>query len=134
MKASKTQVIDAIKNYDGIVSEVARSLKMTPEAIRLRIKKYPELQAAQMEAREALVDKAESQLRKAVDGGAAWATKFVLETWGKNRGFSKLIQVDSNPENEIVTVFHYIDDGRNPYHPPGYNPPVPRLPQTNDGP
>ena len=125
MKATKTEVIEAIQNYDGIVSEVARSLKMTPEAIRLRIKKHPELQAAQMEAREALVDKAESQLRKAVDSGAAWATKFVLETWGKSRGFTKLIEVESKDDNDVVYQFHYIDDGRNPYHPAGFNPPVP---------
>ena len=132
MKATKTQVIETIQKYDGIVSEVARALKMTPEAIRLRIKKHPELHAAQMEAREALVDKAESQLRKAVDGGAAWATKFVLETWGKNRGFTKQIHVDSNTENDVIVNFHYIDDGRNPYHPPGCNPPVPK-PSEADG-
>ena len=60
MKVTKTEVIDALRSLDGIVSEVAKSLKVTPEAIRLRIKRYPELQAAQNEARETLVDKAES--------------------------------------------------------------------------
>jgi hypothetical protein len=134
MKATKTQVIEAIRKFDGVVSEVARSLKMSPEAIRLRIKKYPELLAAQMEAREALVDKAESQLRKAVEGGAAWATKFVLETWGKSRGFTKRVEVDGKDDNTIIVHFHYTDDGRNPYHPPGYSPPAQKLPTPDDTP
>ena len=112
MKVTKTEVIEALRNLDGIVSEVAKSLKVTPEAIRLRIKKYPELQAAQNEARETLVDRAESQLRKAVDNGAAWATKFVLETWGKSRGFTKRIQVESGEEPRGVMHLHFPDDGR----------------------
>ena len=132
MKATKTEVIETIQKYDGIVSEVARALGMTPEAIRLRIKKHPELQAAQLEAREALVDKAESQLRKAVDSGAAWATKFVLETWGRGRGFSRQITVENNDDKEIV-VLHYIDDGRNPYA-PGQEPPVTKRSEPNNVP
>ena len=87
---------------------------MTPEAIRLRIKKHPELQAAQIEVREALVDKAESQLRKAVDGGAAWATKFVLESWGKSRGFSRQLDVNAASVEPRGVIHLYLpDNGRN---------------------
>ncbi len=120
MKVQRKELLTAIQNNEGSVVEIATKFGITPRGLRKRIQENPDLKEAQLEARERLVDIAQSKLGDAVRRGDAWAVKFTLETWGKSRGFTKQIQVDSNTENEIVTVFHYIDDGRNP---PGLNPP-----------
>jgi regulator of replication initiation timing len=123
MKIDKKELLNELQNFDGQVTDIAKKFGMTPRGLRKRIQENADLKEAQLEARERLVDIAQSQLGVAVRKGDAWAVKFTLETWGKSRGFTKQIQVDSNTENEIVTVFHYVDDGRNPYHPPGFDPP-----------
>lgn len=123
MKISKKELLNELQNCDGQVVDIAQRFGITSRGLRKRIQENADLKEAQSEARERLVDIAQSQLGVAVRRGDAWAVKFTLETWGKSRGFTKQIQLESKTENEIVTVFHYHDDGRNHLHPPGYDPP-----------
>jgi hypothetical protein len=123
MKVSKKELLEELRNCDGQVVDIAKKFGLTPRGLRKRIQENADLKEAQLEARERLVDIAQSQLGVAVRKGDAWAVKFTLETWGKERGFTKKLQVDSNSGSDVVVNFHYIDDGRNPYHPPGCNPP-----------
>ena len=72
----------------------------------------PDIQEAQAEGRERLIDTAQSKLGDAVRNGDAWAVKFVLETWGKSRGFTKMVQVESKDEPLGVMHLYFPDDGR----------------------
>lgn len=123
MKIAKKELLNELQNCDGQVVDIAQRFGITPRGLRKRIQENADLKAAQLEARERLVDIAQSKLGDAVRKGDAWAVKFTLETWGKSRGFTKVIEVESKDDNDVQYLFHYIDDGRNPYHPPGYNPP-----------
>lgn len=123
MKISKKELLEELRSCDGQVVDIAKKFGLTPRGLRKRIQENADLKEAQLEARERLVDIAQSQLGVAVRKGDAWAVKFTLETWGKERGFTKQIQVDSKSGCDVVVNFHNLYDGRNPYDPPGYDPP-----------
>jgi len=111
MKIEKKELLFQLQNCDGI-TEIAKKFGVTPRGLRKRIQENPDLQLAQAEGRERLIDAAQSKLGDAVRNGEAWAVKFVLETWGKSRGFTKMIQVDSKDEPRGVIHMHFPDDGR----------------------
>jgi hypothetical protein len=71
------------------VSEAARALGCDRQTLYNYLKKYPELLAAQVLARESLVDLAEGKLGEAVEAGEMRAIIFTLETLGKKRGYAR---------------------------------------------
>jgi hypothetical protein len=111
MKIVKKELLFQLQNCDG-VTEIAKKFGITPRGLRKRIQENPDLQEAQAEGRERLIDTAQSKLGDAVRNGDAWAVKFVLETWGKSRGFTKMVQVESKDEPLGVMHLYFPDDGR----------------------
>jgi len=111
MKISKNQLLKEIKEHCGNLSEIAKKYGLTYAAVHKRVNSDPAMSEALQEVREALVDTAQTQLRKAVEEGASWAVRFTLETWGRPRGFSKQIEV-IEPTNEAQVVVYLPDNGR----------------------
>jgi hypothetical protein len=77
----------ALHKTHGNISAAARSLSCTRRAIQIRIEKSAELQQIVTDARESMVDLAESALRRAVKEGDGWAVCFTLKCLGKARGY-----------------------------------------------
>lgn len=110
MKVSKPELLQAIRD-GGQVSELAKRFGITPRGLRKRIQENGDLRDALNESREQLVDLAQSKLGDAVREGAAWAVKFTLETWGRDRGFTRTVQVESDAPAGVMHLY-FPDDGR----------------------
>lgn len=95
------QVIAAAKAARGIVSKAARMLDCTRATVYRYVREYREVEQAFEDAREALIDEAEDQLRKKVESGDSASVFFTLKTIGKNRGYTERQEI-SGPDNEPV--------------------------------
>jgi hypothetical protein len=111
MKISKKTLLIEIRTKGGNLSEIAKAHNMTYAGVLKRVKEDSDLTAALQESRETLVDEAQAQLCEAVRSGSAWAVKFVLETWGKGRGFTKQLEV-VDPDPKCNVVVYIPDNGR----------------------
>jgi hypothetical protein len=93
-------VLAAIGRATGNVSAAAKALGVTRQTLYTFIEENPVAVAALKEARETMLDEAESVLyRKALDGSTA-ELLFFLKTQGKGRGYverSELTGADGGP-------------------------------------
>jgi hypothetical protein len=90
---TRRAIREAIKGSRGIKVAICARLECTRQTLDNYLKQYPELAQAFNEERENIIDMAETQLLKAVNGGDMRAVLFVLETMGKDRGWSKRTEV-----------------------------------------
>ena len=86
------QIESALKAKAGNIAAAAKTLGVARSTLYRRIEKSPGLQDVLTDAREELVDIAESALRKEVLGGNITAIIFTLKTQGKNRGYVERVQ------------------------------------------
>jgi len=77
----------ALQGTFGNVSAAARALGLDRRTVQIRIAQSPNLQQVLQDARESMVDNAESALGRAVLAGEAWAVCFALKTQGRARGY-----------------------------------------------
>lgn len=90
----------------GIVSAAAEILGIARVSLHRRIAKSAKLQDALADARERLVDRAETGLVDGIHRGEQWAITLALKTLGKSRGYVErqeldgmLALVDKDPAN-----------------------------------
>lgn len=86
-QVKKKAVIDALQKMQGNVSAAARALGVARITLHRRINEDEELQSIVDDARQSMVDNAESALNRAVITGEAWAVCFTLKTQGRKRGY-----------------------------------------------
>jgi hypothetical protein len=86
-KLNSKIVRELIETCRGNAAAIARSVGVKRQSVVGFIKRRPPLAEALKDARETLVDEAESALALAVDKGEAWAVCFTLKCLGKNRGY-----------------------------------------------
>lgn len=108
MALSDETIAKALKKTGGNMSATAQALKVTRQAISKRVKENPDLKAVCDEARETLVDLAESKLVGAVKKGNAWAVRLVLTTTGRGRGYVTR-QESTGPDGGPQRHAHSID-------------------------
>ena len=92
MALTPETVITAIEKHNGIIAHVARSLKCNRGTVYNYIHAHPDVKAALDDARECLIDEAESSLLKAIKEGEGWAVCFALKTQGRKRGYAERIE------------------------------------------
>ena len=92
IKHKTAAIIEAIRQNNGLVTHAAKALGCYPSYIWSRAKEEPEVQAAIDEAREVVLDLAESGLINALSEREAWAIAFALKTIGKKRGYVERIE------------------------------------------
>ena len=93
-KISVTQYQDAIVASHGILAAAARRLEVSRTAVHKAVKRHPTLQAAVDEARDEIVDLAETRLYEKVHAGHTPSVMFVLSTLGKDRGYVPRQEID----------------------------------------
>jgi transposase-like protein len=81
------QIIKALIDMNGMISKAARSLGVSRSLIYWYMDQHPEIREAVDEAKQMMLDEAESQLHKAVKKGTPWAVQYYLKTQGKQRGY-----------------------------------------------
>lgn len=87
------QVEHAIRLSRGNQARAARRLGITRQAVQSWKRRYPHLEGVAAEARDSLVDMAEDNLRIALANREVWATELTLMTLGKNRGFTRRMEL-----------------------------------------
>ncbi len=85
---SPVKVAEALRQAAGIKCHAAELLHCTRSTVDAYIKRYPEVHEAWIDARETLVDLAQSKLQTAVERGEWPAVHYTLSTLGKDRGFT----------------------------------------------
>ncbi len=76
-----------LRELGGNIAAVARAFEVSRRAVQNFNQAHPKLQEVLKEARETMIDDAESSLYKAIKNGEAWAVCFFLKTQGKCRGY-----------------------------------------------
>lgn len=91
-KPSKKNFIQQIEGSGGLILPLAQAYGVTRKTIYDWINKNPEYKRAMEEARENLLDIAESKLLNKVTAGDQRACEFVLRTLGKDRGYVEKVE------------------------------------------
>ena len=77
----------AIQDKRGNLAAIGRQFGVTRQAVAKRVHGSAKLQKAWDEARETMLDNAETELYEQVVGGNTTALIFFLKTQGKSRGY-----------------------------------------------
>ena len=100
MKVSNKQLEEALLKSCGNISLASKMLSeligqpISRQTVHQRVKKSPRLQEICEQAREAIVDMAESALSDRISEGDTRAIIYALESKGKERGWGKKIEGD----------------------------------------
>jgi predicted transcriptional regulator len=86
-KVTEKQLAEAIRVKGGVITSVAKELGISFQAVYKRINNSKKLQEVLEEARESLLDMAESALFRQIQSGNMTAICFFLKTQGKHRGY-----------------------------------------------
>lgn len=105
---SEPLVAAALVELRGNVAAVARKFGVHRSSVQVLIGKSEPLQMIQKDAREGMLDDAESALYRAVVQGEAWAVCFLLKTQGKDRGYIERQEHDHKHSGEVKTVTEVI--------------------------
>lgn len=92
----------ALAEAGGIYTEAAKIIGTSRANVSQRVKRSPALQKVVEQARESLVDLAESQLKKKIRDGNMTAIIFALKTQGKERGYVERQEVQTDGKVRIV--------------------------------
>ena len=94
---SLEQVAEALRRSGGIKAHAARMLHCSRQAIDGYIERHPEIREVWIDARETMVDIAETKLHAAVERGEWRAVHFTLSTLGRDRGYTTKPQPQADP-------------------------------------
>lgn len=100
----------ALRESRGLMTHAAARLGVSNEAMRLRVNKSPTLQQVRAEAREAMIDVAESSLYDAARRGDAWAVCFTLKCLGRERGYVDRTEEKREITGDIRITIEAVDD------------------------
>lgn len=96
------QITNALEKKAGNITEAAKALKITRQSLHRRISEDETLKQVVIDAREALVDLAESESRKQIKEGNTAIIIFTLKTLGKSRGYVERQEVTGADGGPIV--------------------------------
>lgn len=100
-KITVEEVESLIESLKGNLAAIARSLGVSRQTVHNRINESPTLGKALAQARETMIDNAESSLYAKVLAGDITAIIFFLKTQGKRRGYS-----DSGESDRIIAAIY----------------------------
>lgn len=96
---------EALTKSHGLVAFAARRLGVSRQAVYNMINRHPEVNEAMIDAREELLDLAETKVFAAVAQGNLKICCWVLERLGKHRGYTKQITIaSSGPSAQELTA------------------------------
>lgn len=97
------EVIGAIGKHNGNLSAVARQLKVSRQAVYNHLENDPAAKEALEQARETMLDNAESVLYRKVLEGSTPELIFFLKTQGKSRGYTERQEV-TGADGAAITI------------------------------
>lgn len=107
----KKDVMQAIEDSGGIMTEIARRLGVAWATARKYVEKYPDaVEAFEVES-EKVLDLAEETLLKSIKGGDTQDAKWLLSRKGKQRGYVERTERNNNPDDKPIVIRLVDDDG-----------------------
>jgi hypothetical protein len=104
---TKKRIIEALRKTGGKVYAAARLLGCGHETVYRAIRNSKEVESILAQERGEMVDFAETNLKKAVLEGEAWAVCFTLKTLGKDRGYIERHAIEhGGPNGQPIAVEH----------------------------
>lgn len=92
-RLTDAQIAAGLRAQRGNISATAEALGVDRRTIYRRVTDNTELEAIWKEARESLIDVAESALLKLINEGNVAAIIFALKTQGRARGYSERLEL-----------------------------------------
>jgi hypothetical protein len=103
---SEATVLRAIAGSGGIITHVAKALKLSWTGARNAIDRYPACKEALDSEREAICDVAENRLIEAINQGDAWAIRFFLNNKAKQRGYGwKNLSISTSEPPKVIGLY-----------------------------
>jgi hypothetical protein len=112
-KITVKQIEELIDAKKGNVSAIARTLKVARNTVYKRIRESSTLQQMLDDARETMLDNAESVLYSKVLAGDVTSLIFFLKTQGKSRGYVERQErtgKDGEPMEHRITGLEHLSD------------------------
>jgi hypothetical protein len=91
------EVVSALENSHGLITQAAASLGCSRATIHNYAKRHPTVKETLEYKRREIVDLAMHALWQAVEAGAPWAVIFTLRTFGADRGYGDETQPGGGP-------------------------------------
>jgi predicted transcriptional regulator len=108
---TQQQVADALVAAGGVQTEAAKILGCSKTTLNGYIRRYPALQDVMHQAKEEMIDLAESQLHSKIKSGNMTAIIFFLKCQAKHRGYvEKGEVVQKAPEQSAVDLNNMTDE------------------------
>lgn len=109
---SADQVIEALRNNNGILAAAARELGCSRKTVQNYRDEYATVREAYNEQRESLVDRLEFRFLERVESGDTRAILFGLRTIGSSRGWSEQYRFEhSGPDGGPIETTTEITVG-----------------------
>lgn len=111
-RLTKSKVKDLLKQAHGNYAAIARAYGVSRQAVRQFVERDAELAEMATEARETMLDNAESKLYTEAMAGNTAALIFLLKTQGKRRGYIERAEVtgaDGGANKLIIEVVRRDD-------------------------
>lgn len=103
------EIEKAVVKAAGMVSVAARALGCNTQTIYNRMKEVPAVRLAVENARDDLLDRAESKLLEQIEDGNITAIIFALKTQGKSRGYVERQEVTGVDGGALNITVKYVD-------------------------
>ena len=103
-KFTAEQMIDAIQQAEGNLSDTARILECSRTTVHRYVNKYSTVKRAYEEENDKFIDEAQGQLRRHVRKGSLPAIMFLLKTKGKHLGYVERQELEPVGEVRIRIV------------------------------
>ena len=101
-KFTVEQIADALRESAGIRSAAARKLGCSPSTITNYVERHPDLSKVESDIVESNLDKAETQLLKAIASGNMTAIIFYLKCKGKHRGYMDRTRIEGKGGGPVL--------------------------------
>ncbi len=109
-KHTNAEIIQAIRDAQGILAVAARKLQCDRNTIYNRMREEPEIEAAYKEANESTIDFVETKLIDRINKGDTTAIIFFLKTKAKARGYVERMEQTGANGGAIAFKIEYPDD------------------------
>jgi hypothetical protein len=116
-KVTTPQVIEAIRENKGFITQAAKSLGISRRHLHRLINRHPTIKEAVEDAKEEMKDFTESKLYQGINDGNPTLIIFHLKTQAKDRGYIERQEIDHSGAVKIEVI--YGDrDGKSETAPP----------------
>lgn len=95
------QIIEVLEKKAGLLAPTAKAIGISRRCLYNWIEKSPKLQEAVTDARETVIDMAESVLMEKIQGKETVATLFYLKTIGRERGYVEKAELVMHKEQPL---------------------------------